>query len=366
MAKLSEKSKLRDTNLDLFRIFSMLLIVLLHSIDHSGVLEEAENSSGALYFYVRFLYMLCQVCVNCYVMLSGYYLVKAKFRLKKLVSLWMETAFYSFVLKFIFTAGGAQMSIISLASCFVPITTGRYWFITIYAAMYLLFPFLNILIHAMDRKTHGRLNICLFLLASLWSSLHPSIAGINSGGGWGLAWFIVLYLAASWFRLYYEPHGNEKTLLAGYLLIPLMTAAIQLLLRVIQFGLAEKIVGNWFRYDSAPVYIMTMCLFAVFLNIRLKNKKISKCIQVVSPLTFGVYLIHAHANVSPWIWENLALPEKMDSIFFPIIQITSVLVIFAVCAAIDYVCKHTVGRIENAKWVDRICGNIEKIMNTRL
>ena len=106
MAKLSEKSKLRDTNLDLFRIFSMLLIVLLHSIDHSGVLEEAENSSGALYFYVRFLYMLCQVCVNCYVMLSGYYLVKAKFRLKKLVSLWMETAFYSFVLKFIFTAGG--------------------------------------------------------------------------------------------------------------------------------------------------------------------------------------------------------------------------------------------------------------------
>jgi hypothetical protein len=32
--------KTREANLDVLRIVSMLLIILLHSIDHSGVLER--------------------------------------------------------------------------------------------------------------------------------------------------------------------------------------------------------------------------------------------------------------------------------------------------------------------------------------
>lgn len=144
--------KQRNANLDLLRIVSMLLIVFLHSIDHSGVLEHAENCGGAMYFYVRFTYALCQVCVNIYIMLSGYFMVTSKFRLQKLVTLWMEAAFYSFVLKLLFMVTGQDaFSITSLVSCFFPILTGRYWFLTIYVGMYLVSPFLNTLIRAMDK-----------------------------------------------------------------------------------------------------------------------------------------------------------------------------------------------------------------------
>ena len=65
--------KTREANLDVLRIVSMLLIILLHSIDHSGVLEQAESSGKWMYFYVRFTYAMCMVCVNIYVMLSGYF-----------------------------------------------------------------------------------------------------------------------------------------------------------------------------------------------------------------------------------------------------------------------------------------------------
>ena len=215
--------KTRNANMNLLRIVSMLLIVFLHSIDHSGVLENAENCGTAMYFYVRFTYMLCQVCVNIYVMLSGYFLVNSKFRLKKLVTLWMEAAFYSVVIRLIFMLTGARpFSVISLVSCFVPILTGRYWFITIYVGMYMFFPFLNVLVRAMDRKQHALMNICLFGLFSLWSSLHPGIAGMNSGGGWGLAWFAVLYLAAAWLWLYYEPKGKAGCYLAVFAGIPVL------------------------------------------------------------------------------------------------------------------------------------------------
>ena len=362
--------KQRNVNMDLLRIVSMLLIVFLHSIDHSGVLEQSENCGMGMYFYVRFTYALCQVCVNIYVMLSGYFMVNSRFRLHKLVTLWMEAAFYSFVFKLAFMLSGSErFSVVSLASCLFPILTGRYWFLTIYVGMYLIAPFLNVLIRAMDRRMHSLLNLTLFAVMSLWSSVHPAIAGMNSGGGWGLAWFAVMYLAAAWFRLYYAPGRKPAACFAGFLAIPLFMAAAQVALRVGAnipgAGMLGAVVGNWFRYDSAPVYMMTLCLFAGFLNVKIRNEKLSKAIISIAPLTLGVYLIHAHANVSPWSWEVLNLPSRMDSVVFPVIQLASVLGIFAICAVIDAARKATVGRTENSGVAAKLSHDIQEKCKAR-
>lgn len=351
MEEMRLEKKQRNANMDLLRIVSMLLIIFLHSIDHSGVLENAAANGTAMYFYVRFTYAMCMVCVNIYVMLSGYFMVHSQFRLHKLVTLWMEAAFYSFVLKLLFMLSGADgFSVVSLASCFFPILTGRYWFLTIYVGLYLISPFLNILIHAMDRKQHTLLNLCLFAIMSAWSSIHPAIAGMNSGGGWGLAWFVVMYLAAAWFRLYYTPDYKPIKWFAGYLLIPFIISAMQCLSGGDMIGgIVRKVLSHWFRYDSAPVYIMTICLFSAFLNVNIRSSKLSSAITAVSPLTFGVYLIHAHANVSPWSWAVLNLPEKMDSGLFPLIHLGCVFGIFAVCIAIDAVRKKTLGKLESSE-----------------
>lgn len=351
--------KQRNANLDLLRIVSMLLIVFLHSIDHSGVLEQAENCGAAMYFYIRFAYALCQVCVNIYIMLSGYFMIHSTFRLHKLVVLWMEAVFYSFVLKLLFmVTGQGDFSIISLVSCFFPLLTGRYWFLTIYVGMYMIAPFLNILIWAMDRKQHSLLNLCLFVLFSLWVSVHPAIAGMKSGGGWGLAWFVVLYLTAAWFRRYYTPDHKPLRWMAGYLAIPAVMAAAQLAVSAVQIGIAGKILSNWFRYDSAPVYLMTLCLFVAFLNIRIRSPRADRLICAIAPLTLGVYLIHAHANVSPWSWKVLNLPGKMDSVLFPLIQLGSVALIFTVCAVLDLLRRRTVGRLEQSRSVRSLCDRI--------
>lgn len=355
---MSDRKK-RDANLDLLRIISMLLIIFLHSIDHSGVLEQAEASSNPMYFYVRFSYALCQVCVNCYVMLSGYYLVNSKFRLQKLAMLWMETVFYSFILKLLFMITGQQtFSIVSLISCFLPIVTGRYWFITIYVGMYLVSPFLNKFIHSMDKREHTMLNICLFTLFSLWASIHPSIAGMNSGGGWGLAWFVVLYLAAAWFHLYYTPKHKFVISLGIFFLIPLLMAAGQMAANAVGIGILQNIISNWFRYDSAPVYFMTIALFTAFLNIQVKSDYMSQIICFVAPLTLGVYLIHAHADVSPWLWETLALPKYMDNLSFPAIQLGYTLLIFLICAVIDALRRATIGRLEKVPAINTVCKKI--------
>ncbi len=341
----------RHLNLDLLRVLSMLLIILLHSIDHSGVLEAGSNL-----FFIRFEYMLVQVCVNCYVMLSGYFLVTSSFRISKLVQLWMETVFYAFTFKVIFmAAGAAPFSVLSLISCLFPFLTGRYWFVTIYVGMYLLSPFLNTAIWAMDKRKHAMLNILLCILFSAWNSIWPTIAGMNSGGGWGLAWFVVLYFAAAWLRLYYKPARKQPWQLLVWIGIAAAVAGMYCIGTDIS-TVMQTFIGNWYKYNSLPSYMMTLAVFTGFMSISIKESRLSGIIAVLAASTFGVYLIHAHANVSPWIWETLNLPKMMESPGFALKQIGIVLGIFLVCTGIDLLRKKTIGRLEHADAIERLDG----------
>lgn len=350
----------RNANLDLLRIISTLLIILLHSIVHSGVLEQEELSSVPIQLWIRFTYMLTQVCVNCYVLISGYFLVKSKFRLQKLVVLWLEVVFYSFSIKLIFMITGyIPFSSVSLLSCLLPVVTGRYWFITIYFGLYLLFPFLNILISAMNKRQHTTLNIVLFILLSVLVSIYPGFSGMNSGNGWGLAWFVVLYFAAAWVRLYYEP---RKTY---YIWIWIGLSAIVAVLYVLvgsRFNLAKSIIGNMYRYDSVLSYLCSISLLLTFISIKVKALWINRFITFIAPTTLGVYLIHDHPDLSSWMWNVLNVPQYMNGLSFPVVQLGIIVFIFAFCTVIDIIRRYTVGRVDKIFLLSSIQEKIDHIM----
>ena len=342
----------RFLNLDLLRIFSMFLIVFLHSIDHSGVLEMANNAGQIFTFgYVFFVYFLSQICVNLFVLISGFFLSESNFKLEKLVRLWLETVFYSFLIKCFFMATGKiPFSPLSLISCFLPVFTGRYWFMTIYFGLYMLMPFLNILIKKLNVKQFTSLNILLFFLLSVWISFSNQIKGMNSGAGWGLSWFIVLYLAGAWFRKCYK---KKETGSLKYFLIWITIAMFVLgcLLAGQKIPVLNSFTRNLYRYDSAPVYVSSLLVFTAFLNINIKNDR-SKILRVISGATLGVYLIHAHANVSPWLWEDLTRIADYTLLkSFPFIHISFVLAIYSSCILLS-ICGNTI--------VSKICFHIKK------
>lgn len=326
--------KKRNLGLDLLRILSMLMIILLHSIDHSG-LEQALVPGTALYYYELFLYSAVQVCVNCFVMISGYFLVTSSFRIEKLIKLWIEVIFYSLVIKVIMMAAGEiPVSAASLVSCFVPVLTGRYWFVTIYFGMYLLSPFYNIAVRAMTKNQHRNLCVLLFVLFSVLVSIHPGFKGMNAGGGWGLAGFTVLYIFAAYFRLHYTPTGNWKKPLAVYLLCPVMIAILIGISERLGLGLLTAVFRNWPRYDSFPVYIATCSLFVVFLNINVHQG--GTIVAKIAPAVFGVYLIHAHANVCTVpMWGRLGMIANMGKAWYPLYQLAVAAAIFVVCVLMD-------------------------------
>ena len=344
-----EAGKQRDANLDLLRLFSMFLIVLRHSIGSSGVLGLEEQFGWATFLYLRFVYMLSQVCVNLFVMLSGYYLVHSSFRFRKMIQLWLEVVFYSLFIKLVFMVSGEiPFSMRSLASCFLPVITGRYWFITVYMGLYLLFPFLNLAVKAMDKKTHLSLVLVLVLLFSVMISIYPSFPGMNSGDGWGLPWFVVLYFIAAWIRLYYTPDQRRTGRIAAWLGIALVIS----LLYCFSSNLAapvKKAVGNWYRYDSLFSLASTVLVFLAFLNLRVQNRTLIYVIERAAPATLGVYLIHAHADLGKALWRTLNLQQFLGSPVFPLVQSAAVLGIFLVCILVDLLRSATVGRVESSR-----------------
>ena len=74
--------KERNLGIDLLRIISMLMIVVLHVLKKGGILENAEVNS-AHYYVAWVLEALCIGAVNCYALISGYVGVNSKIKYHK-------------------------------------------------------------------------------------------------------------------------------------------------------------------------------------------------------------------------------------------------------------------------------------------
>lgn len=84
--------KKRLANIELLRIAAMFMIVLLHCNIFGGLLENTQPLTWN-WFAVWTVESLSIVAVNCYVFISGYFFVESRFRLRKLVKIWVQIFF---------------------------------------------------------------------------------------------------------------------------------------------------------------------------------------------------------------------------------------------------------------------------------
>ena len=92
-------SRIRNSNLELYRIVVMLLIVAHHYIVNSGVLDlmyEHPFSGNAIFL---FLYgMWGKIGINCFVLITGYFMCKHKITARKFLKLFLEIEFYNIII----------------------------------------------------------------------------------------------------------------------------------------------------------------------------------------------------------------------------------------------------------------------------
>lgn len=330
----SLSKKQRDSNFELFRIISMLLIVAHHYVVNSGLMTDMlakplQGNSIGLFI----LGAWGKTGINCFVLITGYFMCQSKITATKFLKLLFEVEFYKIVIYAIFVLSGyADFSLSSLANAVLPFSKVGQNFTGCFLIFYLLIPFLNVLVHNMTEKQHVKLLLLLSCVYIVLGTLLGSNVTMNY-----VTWFVVLYIIASYVGTY-PKKLFKNTVFWGW------TALASVLL-----SLASIIILNYtqakyqffspysFMTDSNKLFaFMTgFSSFMFFKNIKMRPSKI---INTVATSTFGVLLIHSNSDVMrKWVWIDIVNPRAMfDSKYLFVHAAVSILGIFVVCTVIDY------------------------------
>ncbi len=340
MKKSQNYNEKRNIGLDILRILSMFMILILHLLGKSGMLLK-ENNNQAYYLIYNLMEALSIVAVNCYVLISGYFLIKSEFKWKKVCTLWKETLFYSIFVFIATTIATKEFSLVLLIKSCFPILTREYWFINTYLLMYILSPFINKLIYALKKDELKKLIIILIIAFSIWSIL-PRQYIFDATAGYGIMWFVCLYIISAYVRLYLE---EMQLKVSTYALIYIFTALCITILMVILDKVAlatgkDTLKGKFLEYNNFLVLIESLSLFMAFRNLKIEKKSFIKTIEFVSPLTLAVYLIHEQYGLSNILYYNILNMTKCYNNNYSIfIIIGYAILIFTICIFIEYIRK---------------------------
>lgn len=353
--------KKRDSNLELFRIITMLLIVAHHYVVNSDLLNIIMNSP----FSLKSVYLLLfgawgKIGINCFVLITGYFMCKSNITVKKFVKLLGEVMFYNIVIGLIFMISGySEFSFSNFIKLFIPIKYISNNFTSCYLIFFLIIPFLNILIQNLNERKHLKLLcICAFTYIFLGSVPFLSVT-MNY-----ISWFIVLYFISSYIRLY------PKKIFSNTRFWFLICSASIIICSVS--------VICCFYYTIYPYYFVTdsnsflavitgLSLFMLFKNLKISYNRF---INIVAASTFGVLLIHANCNeMREWLWNNICSNAEMfASSLIYIHSIICVIIIFTICTIIDYLRIHLVEKPFLSFW-DKIYPRVSsgvKFLGNRL
>lgn len=336
LCKAKSTTLLRNSNLELYRIISMLLIIAHHYVVNSGLTaEDGPVYSNLWSLPSQFLLVFGsfgKIGINCFVLITGYFMCKSQITAKKFVKLFFELMFYKLVLFSVFWISGYEpFTIKSFLYAIVPFKSISQNFTGTFLMFYLSIPFLNILVNNMSEKQHVRLLLLCSFIYIILGSVPLFTVTMNY-----VSWYIVLYFIASYIRLYPKNIYNN-TKLWGYATLCCVIISMLSVTFCSWLKTTINIVNPFFFVaDSNKLLAVLTGLssFMFFKNIHIKQ---SKFINVISSTTFGVLLIHANSDVMRrWLWGDVCNNVgAYNSAFLPIHAIACVLIIFIVCSFIE-------------------------------
>ncbi len=298
--------------------------------------SQMLRGGGWPYYLQKLLYAVFTIAVNIFVLISAYFLVKSKFKIKKLLALWLQVLFYGIAFYLISCAIDSSNFGVGFVFYLAPITSNAFWFITAYLLLYLISPFLNIILNNASKKQLTILVVGIFILDYLATRFGIN-AIVNFNSGYSLIWFMFLYILGGYLRLY--PLKIKKIWL---LLIYLVSTFALWGMTFIENNVYTAIFYNPLEYTSPLVLLNSICALMLFKDIKIKSKFWHTLICFISSCTFGIYLFQESA-IKPYLYFNiLKVQFAYGSVLSPLYVLLFALEIFALGLLVEIIRKSIV------------------------
>lgn len=358
-----ESKKMRSSNMELLRIFAMLMIIAYHIVLHAvrpelTDLSLMEQFNNGLFnnpvFYKKLLLldfiMPWGTTANAlFILISGYFMINKGNNIdlgktaKKLLS---HLAFVTVVLViasnvyFQFNKGSSIKMLVINEFNTITWFVGYYFLVIIFAALFLN----NYLIKA-DRNKYRAFLLTVFAVVQFaWSgSLVDGLAGGLRTVGTG----IFLYALGAYIQIY-NPFKKVRTpiiftVIAGVYFLVFLSSYNNTQTNIQNYILSEsedvfiQSVAEYANHNVVPI-VLAVSIFEIFRRIRIKN---SRVINYFGGATFMIYLIHENNFIrSVWRtrdWITLLYYSPVRFVI-KIIYYTLIVFLIGILAYITYKC----------------------------
>lgn len=318
----------RQSNIELFRIVSMLLILIVHIDGASLGLPQPMGDIASMTsrdWWRLIVESISIIGVNCFVIISGYFGIRAS---------WKGFLRFSYYCLFYSVAICALAGVIVvltgkfadkwswdlMAESFMVYTHTDLWFVPAYLGLYLLAPFLNKSIESLTCKQYS-IWLGAFVAFNLYAGWFWS--GKFNPTGYTVLQLVMMYLIGRYIYRFIPQIKN----IGLYATIAWVASTGLILLN----SLYDKSIVA-FAYNSPFVVLASISFFMMFKSITFTNK----IINYLAASAFAVYLVHKNPLV--WgqfksfiesMWSQLSLP------MFTFAAIAIVFVVFVACVIID-------------------------------
>ncbi len=334
----------RNSNVEILRIISMLLIIA-HHYSYYGF-----KDLGIVYTFNKYLVSFIgfggKLGTLIFVLISGYYMCDSKFSIKKLIKLIGEVWFYltgiGLLLLFVFPTN-IPIDFHTILKIFIPLLYQQNWFITDYILLMIISPLLNIIIQQINKEFYKKILFVGVLICSIIPSLFYADLNINS-----ILWFIVLYFISGYLKKHIQLNQNSKKnfLLSFLFLIILFTLKV-----------GNVFLGNYLHmpilinnsiYFNSLISPLTLLVGLELLIAFLKLKPFSnKIVNEIASTTLGIYLIHDHFLMRNFLWGGGIFNNKIyfNSNLLIIHAMICISIVYIICAIIDLIRQKTIEKI---------------------
>ncbi len=348
---LEKKAKItRYDNMDLFRVLMMLFVIGHHYLKRAHPSMHVLSLNNSTYYLLTHLFI---IGVNGFILMSGYFLCKKEFNISRIINLLIWLSIYSCGLYTVFSLLGYGSSFMwrKFVTAFLP---GNWWFMFPYVALLLISPFLNTLIKNLNVKQYQLLLLSAFFIEVFWSSTFSS-SEIDRQDGYSLYNFIFLYLLGAHFRVHNYKIKLNRVIFVFISLILVSSITHYLL----AFPLRDYDIfyfrNRFYDYNFITVFLCSLSIFLIFININFSNKYIRK----LRPFVLSAYLIHSHPNVGAFLFENFLNNKNYPNCEYILIRvIVFCLVTFFCSVLIDSILRRILQNL-----ITKVSSYIEVLSN---
>lgn len=188
--------KKRESNFELLRILSMMMIIAHHYSVHGHF--EITYGISLRNMIIDFLALGGKIGVILYIFITGYHMIHSQIKLKKLFKLKAQILFYSVLFAFLFYIfPDRSIGFLSIENIRQSFFQSYLMFATIYMVLYLFVPYINKLLLSFSQKEFIKFLTLGFFVCTLIPTFSNATLGIDM-----VICFIYFYSIGSYLRLY--------------------------------------------------------------------------------------------------------------------------------------------------------------------